>query len=238
VPYIWTGARTDLADRVRHHRADLVGQQVLAVLGQRELGGREGREEEPVLLGGGTVQLHPTVGLSQSFDPLLQILLGVGPEREHQRGAQQRRPVAAAEHALELAGQRGALGSLDRWPVLTCFFLAGDLVGVDLAAGEQSPGLAVGQMGDREGRVDREAELERREHQLGRGPGHGGFLGHRAKHQVGLVTAASLGVDDERAQADGDPALVQAEQVVGVGAEAFLAARVDEGERLRGVCVI
>ena len=196
------------------------------------------REEEAVLLAGGAVQLHPAVGLAQPFDPLLeQALLGCG-EREDERGAQERRAVAAAEDTLELARECRSLGALDRGAVVARFFLAGDLVGVDLAAGEQPPRLAVGQMGDRERRVDREAELERGEHQLRRGAGHGGLLGHRAEDEVGLVAAPALGVDGERAQADGDPALVEAHQVVGVGAEALLAAGVEEGERLRGEALV
>ena len=118
-----------------------------------------------------------------------------------------------------------ALGRLERGAVVAGGLLAGDLVGVDLALGEQAAGLAVGEELDREGRVDAEAELQRREHQLRRGAGDDRLLGHRAEHQLGLVGAAALGVDDQRAAADGDPALVQAQEVIAVGLEALLAAR-------------
>jgi hypothetical protein len=64
VPYIWTGTRADLADRVRDHRAELVGQQVLAVLGKRERRRGQAGEEEAVLLSRGAVELDPTVGLA------------------------------------------------------------------------------------------------------------------------------------------------------------------------------
>ena len=79
--------------------------------------------------------------------------------------------------------------------------LAGDLVGVDLALGGEAAGLAVGDELDGEGRIDGEVELQRREHQLGGGAGHDRLLGHRAEDELGLVGAAALGVDDERAAA-------------------------------------
>ena len=132
----------------------------------------------------------------------------------------------------------GALSALDRRPVLALRFLAGDLVGIDLALGDLAAGLAVGDELDRERRVDAEAELQRREHQLRRRPWHQRLLGHRAQDQLRLVGAATLGIDQQRTALDGDPALVQAQQVVAVGLEALLAVGVQEAQRLRREALI
>ena len=111
--------------------------------------------------------------------------------------------------------------------------LAGDLVGVDLALRHLLAGVAVGDELDRERRVDREAELKRREHQLRIGAGDDRLLGHRSQHQQRLVGAAALGVDRQRAARDGDAALVQPQQVMAVGLEALLPTGVEEVQRLR-----
>ena len=80
--------------------------------------------------------------------------------------------------------------------------------------------------------------FQRREHQLGGGTRHDRFLGHRAHDQHGLVGAAALGVDHQRAPVHRHAALVQAQQVVSVGLEALLALGVEEAERLRRKCPV
>ena len=117
--------------------------------------------------------------------------------------------------------------------MIACRFLAGDLVGVDLSLRHLLSRLAVGEKLDRERRVDRETELQRGKHQLGAGAGHDRLLRHRAEHQLGLVGAAALGVDEQRAPLYGDAALVQAQQVIAVGLKALLAAGIEEAECLR-----
>ena len=191
-----------------------------------------------MLLAGGAVQLHAAVALAQALHPILQLLFVAAGHRQGERRAQQRRAVAATQHRLQFARRQRALGRLGRGTVLACGLLAGDLVGVDLALGDLLARLAVGDELDRERGVDREAELQRREHQLRRGAGHKRFLGHRAEDQQRLVGAAALGVDRQRATLEDDAALVQAQEVIAVGLEALLATGVEEAERLRREALI
>lgn len=112
-------------------------------------------------------------------------------------------------------------------------FLACDLVGVDLALGEEAAGIAVGDELDREGGVDREAQLQGREHQLGGGAWDDRFLRHRAEDEVRLMPPPPLGVDHQRSPLDLHAALVQPQEVLAEGLKALLAAGVEEAERLR-----
>ena len=92
--------RAGVGDRLGDHRPDLVGQEMLLVLGQRKGGGRERGEEEAVLLAAGAVELDAAVGLAQALDPLLENLFLGGGDGKDQRRAQERRAIAAAEDAL------------------------------------------------------------------------------------------------------------------------------------------
>ena len=174
-----------MADRVRDHRPELVGEQVLLVLGQGEGGGGQRGEEEAVLLAGGAVQLHPPVGLAQALDALLELGFVAAGDGEQQRRAQQRRAVAAAQDGLQLAGEMGALGRLDRGAVLALGLLAGDLVGVDLCAWR--PGARASRLATNS--TERVASTAKPSSSgvnisSAAGPGHDRLLRHRAEHQL------------------------------------------------------
>src|SRR5262249_44093450 len=66
--------RAGVGDRVGDHGPDLLREQVLAVLGEREGRGGKRGQEEAVLLACWTMQLDPAVGLAQALDPALELV--------------------------------------------------------------------------------------------------------------------------------------------------------------------
>ena len=181
-----------------------------------------------MLLAAGAVQLHPAVGLAQALDPFLELAPRRGAATESVQGrAQQRRAVAAAENALQLAGEVRALGAprsrgRDRRPIPPRG-RSGRRRALRLASRRRASRLA-------RNSTERVASTPKPSSSganisSAAGPGNDRLLGHRAEHQLGLVgTARSESTVSERS-ADGDPALVQAQQVIAVGLEALLAAR-------------
>jgi hypothetical protein len=85
-----------MADRMGNHRPELVGQQMLLVLGQREGRRRHGRQEEAVLLTGRPMQLHTPVALLYPLDAILELILTAPGDRQGEGGAQERRTIPTA----------------------------------------------------------------------------------------------------------------------------------------------
>ncbi len=143
------------------------------------------------------MQLHPPVALAQALDPFLE-LLGAAPGDGREQSASEAAAGDRRRRAPPPArAPGGALGGLDRGAVIARGLLAGDLVGVDFALRDLLSRLGVGEELDREGGVDREAELQRREHQLRGRAGDERLLGHRAQDQQRLMGTAALGVDQQ-----------------------------------------
>ena len=195
--------RAGVADRVRHHRPELVGEQVLLVLGQRKGGGGQRGEEEAVLLAGGAVQLDAAVGLAQALDPLLE--LGLCARRRRESSSAERSSGGRSPPPRTPSSSRASAGARPpRARARARRLPPRGRSGRRRACAWRAGGGPRGWRRTRpRGSRRREAELERREHQLRGGAGDDRLLGQRAEHELGLVGAAALGVD--RAASAGRP---------------------------------
>ena len=211
---VGAGVRADVVGGGRDHRAELLDEQVVGVVG--DLGSLRGEVlgEEAVLLAERAVQVDGAVGAAQRGDARLELLGVGGADGEADRGVQQRRAAVGGEVVLQRARGAGPARGLRGGAVVAVLFLAVDVVGVDDLAPHQRGRAVVGDPARVEDGVDREVELlQGGEQQLGLAAGERDRGGEGAEREQRLVAVAVLGRDLQVAFADGDRAVDQAQQV-------------------------
>ena len=110
---VGAGVRADVVGGGRDHRAELLDEQVVGVVGDLGSLGGEVLGEEAVLLAERAVQVDGAVGAAQRGDARLELLGVGGADGERNRRVQQRRAASAERYsssARAAPGRRAACG--------------------------------------------------------------------------------------------------------------------------------